>query len=266
MEADKIKQIKINVPAQHNPLLKKVLEKINESEEVKTLWTVINTNALSRDKITDHGHIHFQIVANIALKISRILKKRGLQLSIENDYGLSYDHGEIVIFLASVLHDLGMSVSREGHEEFSLFIANTLLRDLLCDLPMIEKTIIVSDTLHAIISHRKGGTPKTIEAGIVRVADALDMSEGRSRIPYEKGDINIHSISAAAIDKVEITEGNEKPIEILIYMNNSAGVFQVDDLLNGKFKGSGLENYMTFKASISGDQEKNLLGEVIHQF
>ena len=99
----------------------------------------------------------------------------------------------------------------------------------------------MSEVLHTIIAHRKNGIPYTIEAGIVRVADALDMSKGRSRIPYEAGNVNIHSVSAAAIDSVEINESSDKIIQIVITMNNSAGIFQVDELLKSKLKGSKLE-------------------------
>ena len=45
----------------------------------------------------------------------------------------------------------------------------------------------VAEALHAIIGHRRRGDPLTIEAGVVRVADALDMEHGRSRVPFEAG-------------------------------------------------------------------------------
>ena len=64
--------------------------------------------------------------------------------------------------------------------------------------------------LQAITSHRESGHPLTLEAGIVRVADALDIEEGRSRIPFERGRVSIHSISAAAIDEVIISEGKDR--------------------------------------------------------
>jgi hypothetical protein len=115
--------------------------------------------------------------------------------------------------------------------------------------------------LHAIIAHRSDGVPYTVEAGIVRVADALDMSEGRSRIPYEAGKVDIHSISAAAIDRVEILEGTDKPIQINIWMNNSAGIFQVDELLKRKLLKSGLEKYVKVRAFIESTTEKKLVKE-----
>ena len=208
--------------------------------------------------MTDHGVVHFQIVANIALRLARILDKNKVVMSVTQNYNLSTDHAELIILLASLFHDLGMSISREGHEEFSLILANTILHRILDFLPVEEKTIVTSETLHAIISHRSGGEPYTIEAGVVRVADALDMSQGRSRIPYQAGKMDIHSVSAAAIDNVEIQEGTDKPIQINIWMNNIAGIFQVDELLRRKLLGSGIEKYVTVSAYLVEGEEKRL--------
>lgn len=250
---------KIHVPTSRNALLAQTLDAINNNQEITTLWHVINVNAMERLGITDHGPVHFQIAANIALKLCRLLIKHDVPMSITADYQLSTDHAEVVVLLASILHDLGMSINRTQHEEFSLFLANTLLRETLDFLPTIERTIVISETLHAIISHRSDGKPVTLEAGIVRVADALDMSKGRSRIPYEEGEVNIHSVSAAAIDNIEIEEGEKKPIQINILMNNSAGLFQVDELLKNKIFGSGLEPHIDVNAYIDRKTEKNLL-------
>lgn len=256
-------EVNINVPVGKNKLLEKALAEVNSNDELKTLWKVANVNAIDRLGFADHGPVHFQIVANIALRIARILHKNDVEMSIVHDFGLSYEHAEVVIFLASLYHDLGMTIHRNNHEEYSLIVANNILRESLKFLSTEERTIVTSEVLHAIIGHRSGGTPMTIEAGIVRVADALDMSKGRSRIPYEAGKINIHSVSAAAIDNIEIKEGDKKPIQIDILMNNSAGLFQVDDLLKSKLRGSGIEEYMGVRAYVKEEKEKKLLNEVI---
>ena len=251
----------IHVPIAGNELLEKALETINQDVEVRTLWRVINVNAIDRLGMSDHGPVHVQIVANTALRLARILFKNDVELSITKSFGLPYSYAELVVLLASLFHDFGMSISREGHEEFSLFLANNILHKVLEFLPVEERTIVTSEVLHAIISHRSGGRPYTIEAGIVRVADALDMSEGRSRIPYEAGYVDIYSVSAAAIERVEILEGEEKPIQINILMNNSAGLFQVDELLKRKLLGSGIEKYLKIRAYIERRREKKLLKE-----
>jgi uncharacterized protein len=261
MESKKYSQIDIHVPIRSNVLLEKALNGINQDVEIKTLWRVLNVNAIDRLGMTDHGPVHFQIVANIAIRITRLLTKHQVQMAIEKDYELSHDHAELVILLASLFHDLGMSISREGHEGYSLFLANQILHRMLDFLPIDERTIVISETLHAIIAHRSGGKPYTVEAGIVRVADAMDMSEGRSRIPYQAGKIDIHSVSAAAIDRVEIAEGTARPVQINIWMNNIAGIFQVDELLRQKLVGSGIEKFVVVSAYLSDGQENKLIKE-----
>jgi metal-dependent HD superfamily phosphatase/phosphodiesterase len=153
-----------------------------------------------------------------------------------------------------------MAVHRDRHEDWSLFLAEPKMRELLAgiyDEP--ELTVVASEVLQAITSHRESGRPLTIEAGIVRVADALDIEEGRSRIPFERGSVSIHSISAAAIDEVIIAEGKERAVSVEIKMNNSAGVYQVDELLKSKLHGSGLEPYVEVVARIENEAEKSLV-------
>jgi uncharacterized protein len=96
-------------------------------------------------------------------------------------------------------------------------------------------------------------------AGVVRVADALDMASGRSRIPFETRRPNIHSISAAAIDGVSIEPGEERAVRIEIEMNNSSGLFQVDELLATKLRGSGIEEHIEVVAEIDAEHEKRLV-------
>lgn len=261
METKKYTTIDIRVPTHKNSLLEKSLAIINEDLEIKTLWRVININAIDRLGMTDHGVVHFQIVANIALRLARILEKNQVVMSVTRNYDLPTDYAELIILLASLFHDLGMTISRENHEEFSLILANSILHRILDFMQIDERTIIISETLHAIIAHRSGGVPYTIEAGVVRVADALDMSEGRSRIPYQAGKMDIHSVSAASIDKVEILEGTDKPVQINIWMNNNAGIFQVDELLRRKLLGSGIEKYVKVSAYLGEGENRRLIKE-----
>ena len=122
-----------------------------------------------------------------------------------------------------------------------------------------ESTIMTSEILHAVLTHNEPSYPQTLEAGIVKVADALDMEKGRARIPYEADSLNIHSISAFAIEKVDILEGDEKPITVSIKMSNPAGVFQVDNLFVEKTRGSGLEKYLQVKVYIQEKEDPIIL-------
>jgi len=86
----------------------------------------------------------------------------------------------------------------------------------------------------------------------------LDMAKGRSRIPFEAGSTSIHSVSAAAVESVSIEPGETKPIRVTIELSNSAGLFQLDQLLRNKLNGSGLESHLEVQAKL-GDEEKRLL-------
>jgi metal-dependent HD superfamily phosphatase/phosphodiesterase len=258
--AQAVEQMRINVPVRGDRKLRTLIERVNADRQVKGWWHVANVNAVVRMEINDHSWVHIQIVTNIALKLLRQLTKHGVEPNMVRDYGMSRDDSEVVVVLAALLHCIGMAVHREGHEDFSLFLAEPKMRQLLegiYDEP--DLTVIASEVLQAITSHRDYGKPLTIEAGIVRVADALDMAKGRSRIPFERGSVSIHSLSAAAIDDVEIKDGAERPIMIEILMNNSSGIYQVDGLLKAKLRGSGLEPYVEVVAHIDTEAEKRLV-------
>ena len=210
--------------------------------------------------MSDHSWVHVQVVLNVALRILRLAVKGGIEPSVVTDHGMSTRDAEVVVAAGTLLHDCGMSIHRVDHEAYGLFLAARKLRELLDGIyEEPERTVIASEALHAIIGHRRRGEPYTLEAGVVRVADALDMAQGRSRIALEEGDVGIHSLSAAAIDEVQIAAGEERPIRVEIAMNNSAGIFQVDDLLATKLRGTPLEGHVEVVASVEGETEKRLL-------
>jgi metal-dependent HD superfamily phosphatase/phosphodiesterase len=253
-------RVPIHLPTRHNPTLRAILDQINADDDLYAIWRCANVNAMDRLGMSDHGPVHVQIVANIGLRLFRLLTSRQIVPSAVEHHQLTVDDAEVIVALACLLHDVGMSIHRDDHERYSLFIAHDKLRELLPDFyPRAACRVVISEILHAIIAHRAGGHPLTLEAGIVRVADALDMAKGRSRIPFEAGQLNIHSVSAAAIDRVSIAPGETRPIRIEIHMNNSAGIFQVDGLLKEKLLGSGLEQYVDVTAMIDGEAEKRLI-------
>jgi uncharacterized protein len=258
--AEAVAQMRLNVPVRGNRKLRRILERVNADDQLKGWWHVANVNAVARLRINDHSWVHIQIVANIALKLLRQLTKHHVEPSVVTDYGYERDDAEVVVLLAALTHCVGMAVHRDGHEDYSLFLAEPKLRELLEGIyEEPDLTVIVSEVLQAITSHRDYGKPLTLEAGIVRVADALDMEQGRSRIPFARGSISIHSLSAAAIEDVAIKDGETRPILIEITMNNSSGIYQVDGLLKAKLQGSGLEPYVEVVAHIDTEAEKKLV-------
>jgi uncharacterized protein len=258
--AEAVRDMRINVPARGNRVLRDVIERINRDDSIKALWHAANVNAVARMQINDHSWVHIQIVTNIGLKLLRELKRAGVEPGMVTDYGMTQEDAEVVVALGCLTHCLGMAIHRNGHEEMSLFLAADRLPTLLDGLyEEPETTIVQAEVLQTIISHRSDGQPLSLEAGVVRVADALDMAKGRSRIPFETGRVSIHSLSAAAIEEVKIGAGADDKVLVEIEMNNSAGLYQVDNLLRSKLRGSGLEKHLEIEATLEGDTEKRLL-------
>jgi uncharacterized protein len=256
------RRIEMNVPDRSNQRLEEFIARVNADDELYALWLAANVNAIERLGMTDHGPVHVKIVMNIAVKLFRLLVEGGVEPSAVRNYDLTVHDAELVVAAAALLHDIGMSIQRADHEGFSLFLARPKLKELLAGIyDTRTSTILQSEILHAIIAHRSGGRPLTVEAGIVRIADALDMAKGRSRIPFAHGSVSIHSISAQAIEAIHIDSGAEKPVRLRIEMSNSAGVFQLDQLFREKLAGSGLEPYIELEAHIEGEQEKRLFQE-----
>ena len=250
-----------HIPTKSNSRLKRLLERIYENEELIQLWKCANVNAVDRSGINDHGEVHIRIVANAALRILRLLVKGGVTPSVVKNYGLETDDAEVIVVLAACLHDIGISVHRNDHEHYSLIFAYPKCRELLQGIyEEPNLTIVTSEIMHAIIAHNAKETCLTIEAGVLKVADALDMKEGRSRIPFESGKVNIHSISAKAVDEVDIEAGDERPVKLVITLANSAGIFQVDELLRHKLQNSSIADYVEVTARIEGEMERRIIG------
>lgn len=252
--------VRIRAPTRGNRRLERLIAAVNDDAQVKAWWHASAVNATRRLGMSDHSWVHIQVVLNVGLRLSRLLFRRGVTPSIVADHAMSEHDAEVVIAAGCLLHCVGMSVHRTDHEAYSLFLAADKLGTLLADAySEPERSIVVAEAMHAIIGHRRAGDPFTIEAGVVRVADALDMARGRSRVPFEAGHRNIHSLSAYAIEEVRISPGEDRAVRVEIAMSNSAGIFQVDELLATKLRGSGLEQHIEVIARIDAEHEQRLL-------
>ncbi|MGH2956559.1 MAG: HD domain-containing protein [Solirubrobacterales bacterium] len=257
--ADAVAGAKVHAPTRGNRRLETFLEAVNADEKVRAWWYMAQVTS-ERLGMSDHSWVHVQIVLNIALRLLRLLVKSGVEPAMVSDHQMKDRDAELVVAGGALFHDVGMSIHRADHEAYSLFMVQERLDGLLAECyEEPERTIVVAEIMHAIIGHRRRGEPYTVEAGVVRVADALDMAQGRSRIPFEGGQYGIHALSAAAIDEVRIEAGDERPIKVEIEMNNSAGIFQVDELLSTKLRGTPLEGHVEVIAQVKGETEKRLL-------
>ena len=260
--ADATAAARIGAPTRGNRRLEALLEGLNSDPETRAWWHMTQVQS-ERLGMSDHSWVHMRIVLNIALRLLRLLVKGGVRPAMVTDHAMTERDSEVVVAAGSLLHDVGMSIHRADHEAYSLFLAERKLREVLEPVykDPAERAVVIAESLHAVIGHRRRGEPYTVEAGVVRVADALDMAHGRTRIPVDAGQMGIHSISAAAIDRVEISAGEARPVRIEIAMNNSAGIFQVDDLLATKLSGTPLDGQVEVVAEVAGETEKRLLTE-----
>ncbi|MBU0756617.1 MAG: HD domain-containing protein [Nanoarchaeota archaeon] len=257
--------MKIHVPAKGNTKLEKIMERVNCNIELQSYLKASNVLAVNRLKINDHGPVHVTIVANIALKIFRNLIKFGIKPAIVKDFNeekFTVHDAEAVVFLASILHDIGHFMGREDHEKNSLFVAKDIVEEVLDGIYEDEQRhIMLAEVLQAMVTHDSDVRALTLEGGVVRISDALDMKEGRARIPFDEGYVSIHSVSAMSIEEVNISASRKYPVEIEIIMTNSAGIFQVDNLLKKKITGSTLEKYIHVIAKVKSGQEEKIVNK-----
>jgi len=242
--------------------LNEVLPNLLDDPEIRTYLRTQNVNAVTRKRYNDHGAKHIEIVRNRALRLYDLLKAGGVEFNGASDQGLEEADEPVIVALAATLHDIGHIVHRDDHAYYSIPLAADLLDRLLPEFyDTAECVRMKAETLHAILCHHTAEDPLTREAGIIRVADGLDMERGRSRIPYEEGGRGINTISSQAIESVTLGPGEETPVEVEIEMVNAAGVYQVDSLLKAKLRGSLIDDEVRIVA-INSRSDENLVERI----
>lgn len=226
-----------------------VLDAIDANEEIQGYIRAQNVNPVTRLGYNDHGPKHIEIVVDRALVLYDLLKRGEVEFNGATDHGLDDADEPVIIALAATLHDIGQVVHRHNHAHWSVPLASQVLDGVLPEFYSASEVVQVKgEVLHAILCHHVEEHPLTREAGVVRIADALDMARGRSRRPYEEGGRGINTVSSQAIENVQLYEGNTVPVRVDIEMINAAGVFQVDSLLKDKLRDSLLNDLVRIVA------------------
>jgi metal-dependent HD superfamily phosphatase/phosphodiesterase len=242
--------------------LNRILPTVVDDPEVEAYLEAQNVNAVKRKGYNDHGPKHIEIVRNRALRLYELLKRSGVPFNGASDQGLAEADEAVVVGLAATLHDVGHVVHRDSHAYYSIPLAADVLDRLLPEFYDTGEIVrMKAEILHAILCHHTEEDPLTREAGVIRVADALDMERGRSRIPYEKGGRGINTLSSQAIRNVTLKEGTDSPVLVEIEMVNAAGVYQVDNLLKAKLEDSTLEEYVRIVA-VNTKEENGLVERI----
>lgn len=241
-----------SVPARHNPRLQAVLDRINQDEELRQLWRCANTLAVERLGLSDHGETHVRIVANASLRLLRLLAEAGLAPSICQHHGLAREDAEVTVVLAAALHDLGLAVHYDNHPEFGLPLALDKSRALLAGIyPVRERTVVAAEVLHAIATHHTGLRCLTLEASILRLADAMDMTKGRSRSP-DRG-------QAAVIDEVLLHRGERRPVRLELRLTQPSGLAEVGLALRERLRETALADQIEAVARIESPLERRVI-------
>lgn len=226
-----------------------VLDRITDDPEIEAYLDAQNVMAVTRKGYNDHGPKHIEIVRNRALSLYELLKRADVPFNGAADQGLEEADEAVIVALAATLHDIGHVVHRDDHTYYSIPLAADVLDRILPEFyDTADAVRMKGEVLHAILCHHTPETPLTMEAGVIRVADGLDMEQGRSRMPYEKGGRGINTISSQAIREVSLSEGDGYPVLVEIEMVDAAGVYQVDSLLKAKLDESGLEDHLRIVA------------------
>lgn len=226
-------------------LLKKAWKILSGDHEVQSLLRLSNINAVKRLLYNDHGPVHASIVVGSALEIFEILIHQGYKPSSISDGTVNdIDESKLIVLLGAYLHDIGNSVHRKNHELIGACLARDLLKRILPKIlqkSFYETLGIVSEVMHTIYATAMDIEALTLEASIVKVADATDMAEGRARLPYRKGKTDIHALSALAIKNVEILQGERRSLRIVVTMDGTAGFFQIEQVMIPKIRTSKLK-------------------------
>lgn len=238
----------------NEPRVKEMFHLLESDVEVQSCLRMANVMAVDRLMYNDHGPVHSRITSGSALEIFDILTERVTPTTVENGI-CSLDDAKLVTLCAVYLHDVGNVVHRVDHHIHGVVMANPILHRLLGMVYKGERELglrLKAEILHAIFAHDEDVECLTMEAGVAKIADGTDMAQGRARIPYRAGKVDIHSLSALSIRQVEIVKGDKTPVRILVNMDNSAGVFQIEEVLERKMKTSGIEGLVEVVALVKG--------------
>ena len=228
---------------------------LKNSPKVQSYLRTANRMAVSRLGYTDHGPIHAEVATWNAIKIFNILDDTFRPNVVAEGIG-DTDDGRLIVLASTYLHDIGMTVHREEHYQASLQLAVPILEPKLEAIysdPALA-TDMLSFIMHGIYSHDDDTQCLTLEAGITKLGDGSDLTKGRTIVPYHKGKVDIHSVSALAINNVIVEPGKKKPLRITVAMDNPAGVFQVQAVLEKKIRTSGLRDHVQIEVLVNGER------------
>ncbi len=228
---------------------------LRNAPRVQSYLRTANRMAVSRLGYTDHGPIHAEVATYYAMKAFDILTETFLPNVVAEGIG-DTDDARLVVLSSTYLHDIGMVIHRNEHPQSAIQLAEPILGSKLEEMydDPSKAADILSFALHGIYAHDDDTQCLTFEAGLTKLGDGCDLTRGRTTVPYQKGKVDIHSVSAMAIDEVILEKTQEKPLRITIAMDNPAGVFQVESVLEKKIQTTGLADHIEIEVVVNGQR------------
>jgi uncharacterized protein len=233
------------------PLTARLYEDLVTDQRLMAHWNLSNYTTVSKLSYNDHGPIHARVVTSYTMQIMTLLMNASVPMDVIESGAGGADDAFLVTLAGIMLHDIGNAVHRSNHELIGVQLAQPLLETYLPALyPDLEQRHLIEDFIFsAVMCHDVTPPPLFMECAVVAVADGCDMTKGRARLPFDLGKVDIHAVSALAIEEVNIGKGEDMPVEISVLMSNSAGIFQVEQTLIRKLLVTPLKNYVTVRAS-----------------
>ena len=241
----------------------KLVNYLFADEELQEMQDYANNVSIRRLGYNDHGPVHMRQVAGNAIKMLNILRDAQILTSLQEEKIGSFEDSMCAVILAGLMHDLGMSIGRQGHEEMSALLAQPIMdRALMHTFPddLHRRVVIKSVATEAIIGHMSTRKIHSIEAGIILIADGCDMTKGRARIPMSINHAprvgDIHKYSANAINRIGISHGERNPIKIDVEMSGDVGFFQIEEVLLTKIESSPAKQFIELYAGVENQPRK----------
>jgi len=248
---------------QNSPKCLELVHYLFKDAELQEMQDYANNVSIKRLGYNDHGPVHMRQVTANAIKMLNILHEAGIPTSLEAEEIGCFEDSMCAIILAGLMHDLGMMIGREGHEQMSVILAKPIIERAVMHIfpdDLHRRTLIKSVAIESIIGHMASRRIHSIEAGIILIADGCDMTKGRARIPLALNTTptvgDIHKYSAHAIERISIHKGENKPIRIDITMSGEVGFFQVEEVLITKINMSPSKQFVELYAGVEGDEPK----------
>lgn len=248
------------------PVCTQLVKFLFSNEELQEMQDYANNVSIKRLGYNDHGPVHMRQVTINVIKMLNILHDSGIKTSLETEEIGTFEDSLCGVILAGLMHDLGMMIGRQDHEDMSVILAVPLIDKTVAELfpdDIHRRVIIKSLAIESIVGHMSSKRIHSLEAGVLLIADGCDMTKGRARIPLSMNNTpqvgDIHKYSANAITHVGIHHGENKPIKIDVEMSAEVGFFQIEEVLFSKINASPAKQYVELYAGVIGQDRKRYL-------